>query len=86
MVLFYRNTHDENNQPKEFEGTQRELLTKYGFIVHMCDSNRGYTFDELIQNCTDYVEAFYEERDSLIDLMIALTFMVQYGFIRTEEK
>lgn len=89
-IVYYRNTHDSNGNPKEFPDMFADIWsnTGVGEIGHMLDSNKGMTFEELIKkikkynkNCRSYYPKLSDDIDS-IDY--SLTLGIGLGFIRQE--
>lgn len=85
--LFYRNTHDENNQPFWWIKDLNSKIKFYGLGIHAL-STEGTTFDEYINFHLEYKKSFLDyEIPTYIELLEDLIKMLKMSVcIIKEEK
>lgn len=82
MIKFLRNTH--------LNGKYRQELDRYKYIqpsisglgVHALDSNNPKTLDEFIDFHIKYAKDFNEQSPEISDLLIDLSILIDYDFVK----
>jgi len=86
-LSFIRYTHDENGNyrlPEEKPRGHSKEESVYGFCIHMLDSNRYMTFEEIYQEHTNYFNTFPEDGPApdKSEVALALFKLMDMGWIK----
>jgi len=94
MAKFIRSTHDISGDLKphfRIYGTGinyavSDAWDKCGFIVHMLDSTKSLSFDDLCNEVDKYIEDYKEEPMTKEKVALELVLALEWGFASTVEE
>ena len=80
-MRFYRNTHDDDGEPRKTDKSQDLAWDQHGLIGHMLSSD-GATFDEVCFAVWEYEAQFGEPKTDAASIAYGLIRLCEAGLAR----